>query len=458
MKGITNMVESFLYLGVMIAVTLIWFLLLKRPIYEAILLSFLVTVTIGGKWGNILDYITTGMKTSLLYSMFVFVAMSIVLTKTGIIDSAVEIILALLGRFTGGAGYVAVVSSAFMGALSGSGPGNVMATGTITIPAMKKSGFPSELAGNIEVTSSCLGNMIPPSATIVAALGVLNGMNPEMEYSTGQFWIACWGCSLWFILQRLIMVFIFCKKYKVKPMAKEDIPKLGATIKKGWRGLLLPFIIFVPFLLDYLFKDSFFTDRLGKDGAKFMSSSLLYFIAGLAALYAILVVKNKEHVRLKAMVKNFGESIKSIVPTIAVCLVGYMFGALFKDLDIATGIEEGIATLNMGRVGLSLLIPLLTCIMGIAIVGSSMVVVFGSIFIAMFSAVGVDPLLTAAMLPCICAVMSNMVPPIAPAFLCGTTISGADFKKAVKNDLWWILAQYVVEVVILLGWLPIIGV
>lgn len=449
---------SFAYLGVMIAVTLLWVLLVKRPIYEAILISFLVLVTMGGQWGNIFKYIYEGLKTSLLYSMFVFTAMSIILTKTGIIDAAVEIILALLGRITGGAGYVAVVSSAFMGALSGSGPGNVMATGTITIPAMKKSGFPSELAGNIEVVSSCLGNMIPPSATIVAALGVLTGMYPEANYSTGQFWIACWGCSLWFILQRLIMVFIFCKKYKVKPMAKEDVPKLGETIKKGWRGLLLPIIIFVPFLLDYLFKDTFFTDRLGKDGAKFMSSSLLYFIAGLAVIYAMFVVKKKDHVKLPTMVKGFGDSIKSIVPTIAVCLVGYMFGALFKDLDISGGIQEGIATLNLGRLGLSLIIPLLTCVMGIAIVGSSMVVVFGGIFISMFVGVGVDPLLITAMLPCICAVMSNMVPPIAPAFLAGTTLSGAEFDKAVKNDLWWIVAQYVFEVIILLGWLPVFGV
>lgn len=449
---------SFAYLGIMIGVTLLWVLLLKRPIYEAILVSFLTVVTVGGKWGNIFDYILSGLKTSLLYSMFVFTAMSIILTKTGIIDATVEIILALLGRFTGGAGYVAVISSTFMGALSGSGPGNVMATGSISIPAMKKSNFPPELAGNIEVASSCLGNMIPPSATIVAALGVLNGLYPDAEYSTGQFWIACWGCSVWFILQRLIMVYIFCKKYKVKPLPKEEVPKLGETIKKGWRGLLLPFIIFIPFLLDYLFKDSFFTDRLGKDGAKFMSSSLLYFIAGIAVIYAMIVVKKKDHVKLPAMVKGFGESIKSIVPTIAVCLVGYMFGALFNDLDIAGGIQAGIGSLNLGRVGLSIIIPLLTCIMGIAIVGSSMVVVFGAIFISLFTAVGVDPLLVAAMLPCICAVMSNMVPPIAPAFLAGTTLSGGDFNKAVKNDIWWIVVQYVLEVVILLGALPVFGV
>ena len=448
---------AFLYVGMMIAVILIWFLLFKRPIYEAIFLSFILVMTVGGKWANVFSYIYSGLSNSMLFSMTVFVAMSIILTKTGIIDGAVEIILALLGRLTGGAGYVSVIASSFMGALSGSGPGNVMATGTITIPAMKKSGFPSELAGNIESASSCLGNMIPPSSTIVAALGVLNGLYPDMNYSTGQFWIVCWGCSVWFILQRIIMVYVFCKIYKVKPVPKEDIPKLRDVFRRGWRGILLPLIIFVPFLLDYLFKDSFFTDRLGKDGAKYFSSSLLYFIAGLTVIYAILIVKKKDDVKPKAMVKLFGDSIKTIVPTIAICVVGYMFGALFKDLNIAEQIEAGIGSMNLGRLGLCLIIPLLTCVMGIAIVGSSMVVVFGSIFVTLFAGVGVNPLLTAAMLPCICAVMSNMVPPIAPAFLAGASLSEADFSKAVKNDLWWIVIQYVIEVLILMGLLPIFG-
>ena len=452
-----KMAQAFMYLGIMIAVILLWFLLVKRPIYEAIFLSFIIIVTIGGKWANFFSYVYTGLKTSLLYSMVVFVAMSIILTKTGIINGAVEIILALLGRITGGAGYVSVIASSFMGALSGSGPGNVMATGTITIPAMKKSGFPPELAANIESNSSCLGNMIPPSATIVAALGVLNGLYPDNTYSTGQFWMACWGCSVWFILHRLIMVFVFCKKYKVKPVPKEDIPPIGKVLKEGWRGLLLPIIIFVPFLLDYLFKDNLFTERLGATGAKYMSSSLLYFIAGLTVIYAIIVVKDKKTVSIKAMIDDFGNGIKSIVPTIAICFVGYMFGALFNDLDIASQIEGGIGTMNLSRIALCLIIPLLTCIMGIAIVGSSMVVVFGGIFISLFTAVGVDPLLVAAMLPCICAVMSNVVPPIAPAFLAGVSLSGGEFSKAVKNQIWWIVTQYILEIIVLMGWLPIFG-
>lgn len=163
--------ESLLYLGIMLAVICVWFLAFKRPVYEAVLLAFIVLLTVTGTWNNVLIYINEGLSTSLLYSMVAFVAMSILLTKTKIVDSCIAVILSLIGRIKGGAGYTAVIASAFMGALSGSGPGNVMATGTLTIPAMKRSGFPPELAANIESNASYMGNMIPPSSNIVAALG-----------------------------------------------------------------------------------------------------------------------------------------------------------------------------------------------------------------------------------------------------------------------------------------------
>ena len=143
---------SLIYLGIMLVVICVWFVAFKRPVYEAVLLSFVVLLFVTGTYGNVLSYIDKGLSTSLLYSMAAFVSMSIVMTKTKVIDSCIAIILSVLGRVTGGAGYVSVIASSFMGALSGSGPGNVMSTGVITIPAMKKSGFPAELAGNIEVT------------------------------------------------------------------------------------------------------------------------------------------------------------------------------------------------------------------------------------------------------------------------------------------------------------------
>ena len=450
------MPSALLYLAVMLGIICIWFIWMKRPVYEAVLLSFLVLLTATGNWYNVGEYIEKAMSTSLLYSMTAFVAMSIIMTRTKIIDGSIAIILSLVGRIPGGAGYASVIASSFMGALSGSGPGNVMATGAITIPAMKKSGFPSELAANVESNASYLGNMIPPSSNIVAAMGAYAALYPDSEMSTGRFWVVLWCVSLLFIFQRLLMVWGFCKYYKVKPMDKEDIPQLSEVLKAGWQGLLLPVIIFLPFVLDYVCAD-FLVARLGAEGAKALSGSLLLFIAGVASLYACLVTEEKKLVSIPNMAGWFSKSVKSISPAIGVCLIGYMIGGLFSDLNVAQDMESFIVSMHFNKLGMVTFICLLTCFLGMVIPGSSLVVIFGPVFIYTLATVGVDPLLAAAMLPCICGVMCGITPPLALGLYAGMSLAESDFSKTVKNDLWWVAGHFLLEVIVLMGFLPILG-
>ena len=451
------MPSVFLYLGILLGVIIVWFMLLKRPVYEAIAIAFVVLLFVTGTWQNVFTYIDEALSTSLLYSMIAFVAMSIILTKTKVIDGSINIILALLGRIPGGAGYVSVIASSFMGALSGSGPGNVMATGVITIPAMKKSGFPAELAGNIESNASYLGNMIPPSGNIVAALGALTALYPTLEISTGTFWIVLWGCSLWFILHRMLTIFAFVKVYKIRPMAKEDIPSLKQSLKENWQGMLLPFIILVPFILDSALTDTFFTARLGATGAKHFSSSLLLFIGGIASIYTVLITKDKKSVTPHKIAKMFADGVKSIAPSIGVCVIGYMIGAMFADLNVAEEMQTFITGMKIGKLGTVLFISILTCFLGMVVPGSSQVVIFGTAFIAALAAVGVDPVLAAAMLPCICGVMCGITPPLGLGMYAGMTIAESDFDKTFKNNLWWVAGQFIMQIIVLMGWLPILG-
>lgn len=451
------MPSVFVYLSILLVVVIVWVSFLKRPVYEAMLISLLVLLTATGTWENVLSYLADAFSTSLLYCMTAFIAMSLILNKTKVIDGSIAIILSLVGRIPGGAGYAALFSSAFMGSLSGSGPGNVMATGTITIPAMKKTGFSAELATNIEVHASCLGNMIPPSSNIVAALGAYLALYPNSTLTTGQFWIILWGCSLWFVLLKAVTVFAFCKYNHIQPMAKEDIPHFKTVLKQHWQGLFLPIIILLPFVLDYLYKATFFTERLGSNGAKYFSNSMLLFIGGLGAAYACLIAKNKQQISPKSLASLFGNSIKKISPTVFICLIGYTIGGIFEDLNIAVEMESFILSLHFNKFFMVFFINVFTCLLGMVIAGSSLTVVFGSVFITVLSSVGVNPLLAAAMLPCICGVMCNITPPLAASLYAGISISDADFGKTVKNGVWWIAGQFILQLVILMGWLPIWG-
>ena len=111
----------------------------------------------------------------------------------------------------------------------------------------------------------------------------------------------------------------------------------------------------------------------------------------------------------------------------------------------------------MGKFGIVVFICFITCLLGMVIPGSSLVVIFGPVFITILAAKGVNPVLAAAMLPCICGVMCGITPPLGLGMYAGMSLADSDFGKTFKNNLWWVAAQFVMEIIVLMGWLPILG-
>lgn len=442
-----------LYILALLATICVAFLVFKRPIYECMFYGYVLMVLLTGQWSNFFTYIVSTSKDTLFYSIIAFLVLAKILDATHAVDTVVAVIVSIFGRIPGGAGFTAIIGSTFMGALSGSGAGNVATTGVFTIPTMIKSGFPPHLAANIESSASTMGNMIPPSAVILAALACYNEFSgAEMAQST--FWVVVWGIALWYILQRLATMTVFCRIYKVKPMNKEDIPSLRKTLKEGWPNLLLPVIILAPFVLDYLFKTTLFAERLGA-GASNLSSCLLLFTPGIAAIYALLVSKKKQSV--KELVGLVGKSVSGIVPVGATIFFAYCISNLFTATDVGAQIGLFIQGLNLPLVALALLIPLITAILGMVLPGSAQTKIFGGTIISVFAAAGGNPLLAAAMLPAITGAMEGMTPPLALCMYAAMGIANAEMKPTIKNCLIWVALHYALSVICLLGILPILG-
>jgi TRAP transporter 4TM/12TM fusion protein len=120
--------------------------------FEELLYQFYLMTE--GIWGLLTDL------TSRLLALFVLFGP--VLFATGVGKTFKDISFFTGGRFQGGAGHVAVISSSFFGMLSGSAPANVATTGSFTIPTMKRLGYRPELAGAIEASASSGGQIMPP--------------------------------------------------------------------------------------------------------------------------------------------------------------------------------------------------------------------------------------------------------------------------------------------------------
>ncbi len=286
-----------IYLGLAIALVAVLFIVVKRPMYEVIVVAFVVTTVVSGHLPDLYRYCVNSLSNYLLYTIMAFIALSVILEKTGVIGKLINIVIALVGKVPGGAGYVTLIVSSLMGALSGTGPGNAAVVGVITIPTMKRCGFTAEQAGCVEMAASALGPVIPPSGSVVAIFGLLVVAFPGC-CTFSQFWVMMWGISLIFILQRFITLFIIVKKEHIKPMPANQIPPLKKTLKEGWSALILPVIIAAPFIFDAVCSEGFITDRLGAEGAAAFTSVLLVVIPSIAIIYVLIIRDNRKQDRM----------------------------------------------------------------------------------------------------------------------------------------------------------------
>jgi len=447
---------EFLYLAVVFVVAIIGFSFLKRPLYECMLAAFVVLMAVTGTWADAGTFIWEAMTESSLYVIIVFVISAALLSKTTVIDDCIAIILSVFGRLRGGAGFVAIIGSTYMGSLSGSGPGNVATTGVFTIPAMKKSGFPAHLAANVEAHSSTMGNMIPPAGMIAIAFAALDKLYPN-TYTMSQFWMLLWGIAIWFVIQRIVTLYLMCRYYKVEPMKKEELPSFRESVKRGWKAIFLPIIVFLPFFLTNSYAE-FFSERLGA-GAKSFSDSILLFIPSLIVICGILLSGKAviKKMSLKYCYDSICKGMMSVVPTSVLVMFAYFISNVFETIEVEAAIGAFISGLNMPLYALALILPLFTAVLGMLIPGSTQVKIFGGIIISVIAAAGGNPMLAAAMLPCICGAMHGVTPPYCTCVYIGMGIAEAELKPTIKNCIIWILIHYILSVIALMGVIPIFG-
>lgn len=437
-------------------VAIIGFTVLKRPIYECMLASFVVLVALTNTWSSLFSVILDSITDTSLYVIIVFVISASLLSRTSVIDDCIAIILSVFGRLRGGAGFVAIIGSTYMGSLSGSGPGNVATTGVFTIPAMKKAGFPPHLAANVEAHSSTMGNMIPPAGMIAVAFATLDKLYPN-QYTLSQYWMLLWGIAIWFILQRILTLYFMCRYYKVKPMDSASIPSLKESLKRGWKAIFLPLIVILPFFLTNTFED-FFAARLG-EGQSAFSNSILLFLPALIVIFSILLSdkENRKQMSLKSMHNYISEGMLKVVPTASLVLFAYFVSGIFGIIGVEEAVSELITSLDMSLIQLALIFPLCTAVLGMLIPGSTQVKIFGGIIITAIAAAGGNPMMAAGMLPCICGAMHGVTPPYCTCVYTGMAIAEAKLKPTLLNNMIWITLHYILSVLMMLCVLPVFG-
>ncbi len=175
--------------------------------------------------------------------VFMFILFGAFLIRSGAGDFIINLARALAGKMVGGPGLVAVFASGLTGTISGSAVGNTMSTGSITIPLMKRSGFPAKFAGGVEAAASTGGQLMPP---IMGAGAFVMANFTQISY------LKIVSVSLLPALLYFLSVGFFVRiqaRRKGLQVAGDDAPRLGQVLRAGGPAFLLPIGVLIVLLI-----------------------------------------------------------------------------------------------------------------------------------------------------------------------------------------------------------------
>ncbi|MFS4581783.1 TRAP transporter permease [Phaeobacter sp. C3_T13_0] len=162
-----------------------------------------------------------------------FIVFGVALTVSGGGVFFMDLASALMGHARGGPAKVAILSSGFFGSLSGSVISNVISTGSMTIPTMKRCGYPPAYAGAVESCASTGGALMPPVMGSVAFV-----MASFMNVPYADIMVAATVPALLFYLVLLIQTDCYAARHGLKGVPRDQLPKLWHVLRSGWVFLI----------------------------------------------------------------------------------------------------------------------------------------------------------------------------------------------------------------------------
>lgn len=175
--------------------------------------------------------------------VFLFILFGVLATRIGLGQLFIDMAMVIAGRYSGGPAKVAIFSSAFMGTISGSSIANTVTTGALTIPAMKRVGYPAHFAGAVEATASTGGQITPP---IMGAAAFI--MVEYLEIPLRDVLAAALFPALLHYFGIFIMVHLEAKKLGLRGLSAEELPKAAVVLKQHWLSII-PLVILVYLIL-----------------------------------------------------------------------------------------------------------------------------------------------------------------------------------------------------------------
>lgn len=356
--------------------------------------SFLGTLTIaeGGIWGPL-----TGISVNTV-SIFVILGAVVSAGEGG--HGFMALATRIAGRYRAGAAKVSILASAFFGSISGSASANVASTGAITLPTMKRLGYPPSLAAGVEAVASSGGQIMPPMMGAGAFI-----MVELLRVQYTDIMAAAILPALLFFWAAWAGIDMIARRIGLQPMKREDLPSRDLLLRT------VPFFL-LPFgtLLFYLFA----TGRTPQ------------YAAAIAVFVAAVMLITDRTFRLAlgpalSRVANACVNAARQIATIAAVILcaGIIIGVL-NQTGLGVKITAAILTLSGGNLWAALLLTAFAClILGMEVPTTAAYVICVAVAGPALQELGLPPL-QAHLFVFWYALLSTITPPV-----CGTVFIAA---------------------------------
>ena len=370
--------------------------------------------TINGILGTPISVCSTYIALFLLFGAF--------LEATGIANFFIDCANALVGWASGGPAKVAVVSSALCGMVSGSSVGNTVTTGSVTIPMMKKTGYPGEFAGAVEAAASTGGQIMPP---IMGAAAFIMAEMTGYEYS--EIIVRAILPAFLYFLGIFLGVHFKAKKLGLKGLPKEELPKWKVLLPKMY--LLLPLVLLVYMII----------------GGQTMAKSAIY--ATIACIVVSLINKDDRMTPSKFVdaLESGGKNTLSIG---IACGVAGVISVCITMTGLGGKLITYIVKLANGQLIIALLLTMLCCIvLGMGVPTTANYIIMASTCAPiLINGMGMH-ILAANMFVFYFGIVADITPPVALAAYAGSAIAKAPPMKTAFNATRLAIAAFIIPYV-----------
>ncbi|MCU0559453.1 MAG: TRAP transporter fused permease subunit [Desulfobacterales bacterium] len=359
---------------------------------------------------DVIDYMSFGLNG--IYSLpvgvastyiIIFIIFGTFLEKTGAGDVIMDMGRALAGRYRGGPAKIAVLTSAFFGSISGSAAANVYATGTFTIPLMKRLGYSASFAGAVEASASTGGQLMPP---IMGAAAFLMADILGIPYL--KICAAALIPSLLYFSSLIFMIDFEAAQKGLKGLEPSELPLMRQAFKRSY--LLLPILVLLAAMI------------LGY-------TPFLAAFAATASTILVTFFSKKTRMNLRRILAALKESAERTVLIATACAAAGIIIGVVTMTGIGLNISSIIIRSSGGHVIVALMLVMIaSIIMGMGTPTTVAYIIVATLGVPSLVQLGFD-VLPAHFFVFYFGVLSMVTPPVAIAVYAAAEIAQEDIIK-----------------------------